>query len=454
VKGAVIGRYRANQTILSNAGSLVGTWGITSALGALYWLVAARTFSPAAVGLASAAVSAMTLLGALATLGLNTLLMGELPQRPKQARPLISASLVVTALAGGLLGLAFSLIAPHLSSELAPLGSTAGHVALFAFAVSATAVGMVLDQALIGLLRGSLQLWRNLVFGIIKLGAVFLLGVFVTDELGMQIVATWVLGLVLSFAVLAVTAVRRAPRLRAFIPRFRLLRGLRTSAVEHHIFNLALRAPSMALPVLVTAMLSAELNASFYVASMIAGFIYVVPGSLSTVLYAVGAGKPRELADKARLTLQISFGTTAAACLVLFVAAEPILSIFGPSYAANAGWALRILAFASFPLVVKTHYATIRRIHQRVGRTVPLVLAGTALEFALAAAGGQIDGLNGLSLGWTIALCVEAVVMAPVVWRALEGTPLWSTGPASAPPPDAPPAPPLEDEQLSSALRR
>ena len=99
---------------------MVGTTLVTSALGVAFWLVAAHNFSQAAVGVASAAVAAMTLLGFMGTLGLGTLLMGELPRR--EGWPSLAAQRGAAdqrAGPGSILGLGFALIAPLVSSNLA-----------------------------------------------------------------------------------------------------------------------------------------------------------------------------------------------------------------------------------------------------------------------------------------------------------------------------------------------
>src|SRR5438132_14361150 len=80
---------QVNSIILVNAGSLVGTTAVTSMLGFVYWWLAARQYPPEAVGFASAAISAMTLLGTFAMLGLGTLLLGELPQQLGRGSSLI-----------------------------------------------------------------------------------------------------------------------------------------------------------------------------------------------------------------------------------------------------------------------------------------------------------------------------------------------------------------------------
>src|SRR5438067_2531766 len=131
---------KANQVMLANASSLVSSQLITSALGFVYWWLAARQFQPAAVGLASAAISAMMLLGNASALGMGTLLVGELPRRPGKARALITAALLVVGTVGGAAGLLFAIVAPALSSDLAPLAGSVWSMGLFAAGVSFTTV--------------------------------------------------------------------------------------------------------------------------------------------------------------------------------------------------------------------------------------------------------------------------------------------------------------------------
>src|SRR3954452_7888412 len=109
----LVGLLRAevarNRAVLVNAGSVMSTTLVTAGLGAGFWLVAARQFSTDAVGVASAAVAAMTLLGYLAMVGLGTLLMGELPTRQNHRRGLINAALLVSGAIGTVLGLLFAI---------------------------------------------------------------------------------------------------------------------------------------------------------------------------------------------------------------------------------------------------------------------------------------------------------------------------------------------------------
>src|SRR5581483_6130404 len=167
------GNVSSLRLLAGNSLSLIATQLVTSVLGAAYWWYAARHFSPTAVGVAGAAVSAMLLLGSIANLGLGTLMMGELPRMKADRTAFILACLAATTLAGTLLGLGASFVAPFVAHDLAPLRHGTVNIAVFTAGCAATAAATVLDQALIGLFRGRVQLWRNTFFSLVKLVALF-----------------------------------------------------------------------------------------------------------------------------------------------------------------------------------------------------------------------------------------------------------------------------------------
>lgn len=406
-----------NRTVLTNAASMFSATVVTALLGAAFWLVAARQFSTAAVGVASAAVSAMMLLGYLASVGLGTLLMGELPRRASGHRGLLNAALLTSGTIGWVLGVGFAIVAPAISSDLDPLRQSWVAVAVFATGVALTGSTVVLDQALIGLMRGGLQLWRNVAFSVVKLFAILVVGLLIASADGVWIYATWTLGIGTSLLVLARFYARRgADRLR---PSFAVLNAMRAEAATHHVYNLAIRAPDLTLPLIVVSLLSAAENANFYIAWMIASLGFMVPVSLSSVLFAVGSGDPEGLHERYRLSIALSAGTAILFNLVVLSAGGLILSLFGTSYEHGARGTLEILALGAFPETIKAHFLSIVRVERRIAWTIPLVLGGTAAEMIGAILGGIAGSLELVATGWLIAVCLEATVMSPTVFRFL-----------------------------------
>ena len=331
---------------------------------------------------------------------------------------MIVSSLVTAGAAGAAFGVGYAVLAPSLSSELRPISTDVGAVALFAAGVSLTAVTLVLDQACVGLLRSDLQLWRNAIFALAKLVALALAATWATHQFGLIIYATWTIGNLISLLALAAYVAMARGGLTDLRPRWHHLRGAGRNALAHHAFNLGLQAPTLAMPVLVVALLSTEANASFYIASMTATLLFVIPNALTQVLYVVGSGEPRELAAKVRITVSTSAIVGAAACVVLIVAARPILTVFGKSYADDATWPLRILATSVFPYIVRNHFIALRRISRRVVSGAVVIWLASTIEIAAAAAGSEAGGLVGLTLGWMVVVWAEAGLMAPTVYRA------------------------------------
>ncbi len=409
----------ANRAIVMNASSLIGTTAVTAGLGFFYWLVAAREFSPGAVGLASASISAMTLLAYAGMLGLGTMLMGELPRQRGRESSMITTAVLVSGCTGGLLGLLFAAMAPLVAADFRPLQASVGMIAVFAVGVALSSASMVADQALIGLLLGGLQFGRNAVFAVVKLGALALVSLWVTQRTGVAIYVTWIVGNLVSMAMLAALGSARGWLHLTARPQWSVLRGLRRAALGHHGLNLTLQLPVLGLPIVVTATLTAAFNAYFYVAWMVAvSFIWVVPAALSVVLYAVSSKTPAALGRAIRFTLGISVIAGVLSNLVLPLIGDPILHLFGGTYVAHAGPSLRILALAVFPLIVKDHFVSLCRLDRRLAKATALIAVGGLLELAGGAVGAHLSGLAGLSVGWTAVICIEGILMAPTVYRA------------------------------------
>lgn len=414
----------AQWTMLANALSLVGTTGVNAVLGYAYWWLAARQFPPAAVGLAGAAVSAMTLLSTIGLMGLGTMLIGELHRREGGELGLIAVASGAAGLISALLGAGFAVVSSRLSSELAPLAAGPLTVIVFAAGVGLAGAAQVLDNAVVGLLHGELQFGRNLLFTAGKLGALFLVGFMFPTEDGLTIYATWLVGNLFSVGALAVVLTMvhgrsgKAASSANGPGALGTIKGLGRTAAAHHALNVALNFSPMLLPVLVTALLSATTNAYFYVAWMIAGVLYLGPAMLTTALFAVGVRDPATLASKTRLTLGLSLGAALAANVVLLVGAGHILSLFGTDYPTYGAPTLRILALGVIPSIVKEHYVAISRIEQRTSTAAILIVGGAVLELVLVAVGASVGDLSGLSLGWVAALTLEAIVMARPVYRA------------------------------------
>lgn len=409
------------RNILSNSGSLTGSVVVTALLGLPYWLLAARACAPEVVGFAAALVAAMTLLGTFGMLGLGTLLAGEFARAEGDRRGHLAPALAIAAAGGAVLGVAFGIAAPR-RLGLEQLGGAPGTIALFAAGAGLTSVSLVLDQALIGLGRGGLQLARNLLFALSKLALVAIAAAGALTLGGVGLYATWVAGLVLSLLWTAVLLRRRRSNGRPRRPPARLwavIREWRTEALKHHLLNVSLQVAPLAMALVVAGTVSVVAAAYYYTASLITNVLAFGAVAITFALYTAGARHESDLARMLRFTLRTSFAFVIAANLVLLVGAPLILSSFGSSYVQNGATVMRLLGVTVLLMVVKDHYVAIARIRGWLTRAAVVCTAGAVLEIGLAAAGGLLGGLDGVVLGRIVALLVEALVMSPVITREL-----------------------------------
>lgn len=395
--------------------SLVSTYAVTSALGMLFWLFAARHFPLGAVGVGGAAVAATLLLGTLGTCGLGTLLIARLPLcEPGRRRLLVRTAAAVAGAAGLLAAAVVSGVAVGVLgiTDLRAIAGTPATASLFAVGTALVAVSVVVDQAVLVVGNGTLQLERNTLASVAKLVALVVLAATGQDG-GMAVYLAWSVGTLLSLPLVAWRT--RGGRRSADPGRLvdlGVLRGLGRQALSHHALNTVLQAPLQLLPVLVLVGLSAATNGIFSTAVQVTGVVFALPFAIAVALFASARGSERDLLDRMRLTLPVSLAVSALGILVLVPLAGPVLSVFGATYSDQGVEVLRILALAGLPFVVKDHYVALRRVQGRTTEATAVLGVLAVVELAAALIGLARDGVVGLCAWWLGALVVEALVLS------------------------------------------
>jgi O-antigen/teichoic acid export membrane protein len=409
-----------NRDLLRNAGSLAATTGLTSVLGFVFWWVAAREFTKAEIGYGSAATNAMMLLGTVGMFGLGTMMIGELPRRRELRRErggLFSASLITSAVGSLILGLAFPVIAEAFHAKIPEMSGNLTRLLIFAAGVTLTGATLVFDEGMIGLMRGGVQLWRNLAMSILKLGVLPVTAIMMHDVYGVGITLSFVIGTGVSM-IPAVWMLVRGGYQIWHRPDWPELRRLFKVALNHNWLNLAIVAPGRIIPVIVTLVVSPSANGVFYIAWMIVSLLFMVPVHLSTVLFAIASASPELIAEKLRFVLRVSLLIGLPVMAVLAISAHFALSLFGPGYAPMGTVPLWLLVIGYIPQMPKAQFIAVSRATNKVGRAAALLCATSTCEVIAITIGGKLGGLDGLSFAYLGVLICEGLITAPTVLRA------------------------------------
>jgi O-antigen/teichoic acid export membrane protein len=420
VPTSIRGLLAPHHDFIRNVLTLLATTGVSLLLGFGYWNIAARLFSQAQVGYGSAAISAMTLLSSFGTFGLNTLLVGALPKRTERGG-LIAAAMLAAALGSLALAVGFVTIVPHFTNHYDEVAGSAGKAAIFCCGVALTGAAVVFDAATIGMLRGGLQLSRNIAFVVTKLLTLVGAALVLHYTTGIGIFASWVAAIPFSLVTVAVRIWARSHTFSLPRPDWATLRSLRRSLAAHNWLNLALQMPVLLIPVLAASILAPSVNAAYYVSTTILGGLFILPSHMSTVLFAMGAADPGELPARLRFGLRVSLLVGVVGIVVLGLGAHLILGVFGAGYARVATLPMRIMVLAYLPGVPNLFYVAVARATNRLSRAARFVCVFAVLDISAVVFGAIKYGVIGVAVAGLAVITLEALVTTPIVLRAARG---------------------------------
>jgi O-antigen/teichoic acid export membrane protein len=415
--------WEKNQDLLRNAGSLAATTGMTSIFGFVFTIVAARMFSPNAVGWGNAAINAMQLFGTIGMFGLGTMLIGELPKRKGDRGGLFAASVSTSFIGSVILGLIFAIVVGmYFSGSLPGVGSTLGEVLLFVVGTALTGATMVFDEGTIGMLRGGVQLWRNMSLSAIKLAALPVTAFLLHDKFGVGLSLSYVIGIIGSLIPASIMLVRGGSRLY-HRPDWGSLRRLLPVAINHNWLNLAMATPSRIIPIVVVVAVGSDKGAVFYVAWMISALLFMVPVHLGTVLFALASASPQVVAEKLRFVLRVSLLIGLPVMAVLAIGAHFMLGLYDSPknhfiYSHLGTVPLWLLVIGYIPQMPRAQFIAVSRATNRVGQAAGLICFFALCEIGSIFIGGKLGGIDGLSFAYLGVLCMEGLITAPTVLRA------------------------------------
>jgi O-antigen/teichoic acid export membrane protein len=395
--------YRGSITLLANTVA-------TAAIGFLFWTLAARTYPASALGVFSSVTSGVGLLATIAALGLPMTMIRHVVSAENQ-RELVIVAVAAIATVGTALCLAVTLaLGPHLPPALH--FQQHGRLALLVTAlVVLTAISGTIDAGLVATRSSHVVLIRNLVASVVKVAALLMLVRF--GSFGLLL--SYGFGLVLS-AVFSGVALGRQLRGRGknFRP-FLTLRSCLSFTSSTYLATIMGVLPLTVVPIEVLVVRSAAETGQFAVAFLIAGFLNLIPSTVSQVLFAETSRKGVPLGRQLRKALRGVYALLLPAQVVTILGAPLLLHIFGTAYATAATGCLRVLALSTLltggtylvdsMLIARDRTAAYTFIN---GANAVLVLGGVGLLVRR----GLTAAACGWALGQGLSLVLGLVVLA------------------------------------------
>jgi O-antigen/teichoic acid export membrane protein len=378
------------HSLLRLFGPAVLTLMIASGLGFVYWIVAARFYSPAQVGESGATISLIMGIGVASSGGLYAVLLRTLSnhENPRRFHFVTCVSVAVT---GGFAGLIAGLL--HVST------STVRLQWLWLMVMSAIwSLFTLQDSILISLRRTKALFVSNVGFGVVKL---VLLIAFAGGSLG--ILGSWALPLIVVVPVVALIADRSVINLaKAKSEAFQVTKG---HVAAEYATSFAIVAVFGGVPVIVSSIAGGTFAGVAYVCWM----IYVAAESIGTILSSaiVSSSTERGLdaaraVRSARSAVPLILGLLALSILL----APVILSIFGSRYEGGTSL-LRLLLLSVMVRVFANISLAARRVQAQFWR----VAFSQAISGVVVIAGVVISASHKSFLGIGVSLLLGSIVL-------------------------------------------
>jgi O-antigen/teichoic acid export membrane protein len=404
-------RSVATDSMRRNSAFLMTNTVLTSALGFIYWTIAARLYPPQDVGFFAALTAGITLLATFAGLGLpNTIIKAF--SRESDPRGLLTTACLLSAGLGTALSLTYLALRGARVLDVGGAGAlgqaqvpTGVLVALFTLCVAASSVGTVADCGYIAQRRTEWLVAKNAFGSLAKIAVLPLLthggivGLFLSYVLATALAA--VLSVAGQFTVLKLPGNAR-PGLAAL----RRYTGFTAGNYAGMVFGIL---PSSLVPLIVLARLGPRTEAACAVEFLLLGFLNVIPSATAQSLFAEAVKPGERPMARGLRALKDAYAVMLPAIAALAAGAGLLLRFFGPEYLHKGVGPLRLL-FLSGAFTAVTY--VVDALLNSFGYA-GVYLAMNAINAALVLGGvwwlaGR--GLAGVSMGWDIGQALSAVI--------------------------------------------
>lgn len=400
---SVVGRLR-KDSLFRNSIFMMATSVLSAGAGYIFWVVAARTFSPHDVGQASALIQIMLLASMISNPGIHSTLVQVLPHRaPGHAWSLtINAGMVTGVVTGLFAGSVLALVLPLMSHQFAIVGQAPYALALIV-GVPLWTVSLLLDQTFVAERLSGYMFVRQAMFSALRILLLVALLLLIRTS-AISIVSSWVLAAVVSALWGALLFI---PRLsRAYRPAFRgigaQVRSLLSSFTGHHLINLGGSLRVYLLPALVAARISATDYAYFYTAWMLGTVFSLISPAVAITLFAEGAHTGADIGRKARSAALLTGMFLAPAMLATLIGGRFVLSSFGPNYAERGIVLVVFLVASAVPDALTNLYVSVLRVRRRLIHAAALNLGMAAVTLTLAWFLLPTLGIAGAGVAWFV----------------------------------------------------
>lgn len=406
------------DSLLHNSFFLILATGVVAGLGFVFWLIAARIFSPRDIGLATTLISVMNMIGLLSLFGFDVAFIRFLPTS-KQRNKKISTGLCIVGGAAILFALGFLVITPSFAPSLLFIRDGVVAPIVFIFFCVCSALSLLTDAVFVAMRKAQYTFFVGIINWCIRLALPFFL------------VHAGALGLFIAFGCSQMIACIVGIAVLIWKFDYRPYAAIHTDVLRHmgsysiinYIGGILNLVPVTLLPIIILNRLGPDQAAFFYIAMLFGNLLYAIPWSITRALFAEGSHDTQTLVAGSIRSARLIGIFLIPAILVYVFAGDMILHLFGKQYSAESFAFLRILAVAG---VAVSGYAVLGSFFRITKDPRWLILinglyAATIIGLSYALLSHALVGIGIAWLCGNIVACIASVIALHVANASKNG---------------------------------
>jgi O-antigen/teichoic acid export membrane protein len=398
---------------------LIGSAIVSGAGGFFFWLLAAQVTTPAAIGVATAAISGAVLLSAIADAGLVTAALYFAAGSPARTAEYMNNAAGVTWLSVGVAAIIFVLGIPLWASGLLAIHNDGLLLITFVLFTLLNHFLLLQDAAMLARRTAAFVFWRNLACNAPPILLLVLLQPLQLANLPFvaYTLPNIVVSLVLGLAILP----RSLPGYRYWgTIRLPLLGEMLRYALPTYAANLLWGATGLLMPLIAINTLPGSQAGAFAINWALLNLLLVLPRSVCTSVFVEGANQPGSLRRVVRQALLLIGGATLPAILLFWLLGPLVLSLFGAAYHDTS--ALPPLLLSVLPFGVNGVGFMLLRVQRRLPAAMAFAGLLTLVVSGLAVGLARSMGMSGLAWGWLLGHTVLALLAGLMMVYRLPNT--------------------------------
>ena len=314
--------------MVRNSLYLILSSGLQAAFGFAFWVITARLFSTAVVGIASSLISATTVISFIALLGLNSTFVRYLPTA-RDRNALITVGLILVAACGAVVGLIYVISTPFLAPRLSFILHRPVLTIGFALLSASAVVNLLTDSVFIAsrkagfnaLIDGGIGGASKLIFVLLLSGS-GAYGIFCASTGGMAAAG-------LASLVLMATVLHWRPTMRR---SFEAIKPLLRFSGANYAANVLGLLPILVVPIIALDRLGASAAAYYFIDFQIATLLYSAAFAVEQNFTAEGSQINANWRTLRKRSSRVLIKLVLPPSLILIAVAHWILLIFGSNY--------------------------------------------------------------------------------------------------------------------------